>query len=498
MTLLRALSCSVTLAIVASRLSAQSTANGTAVVQAPGAHYRAGGLHEMLLGREYRELWTTPISVPLLDLDTFAGGLRAVSKGGGQQTKSLMLVGQDGREFFFRSVDKDPSATLPAELRGTVAGRVVRDQTSSAFPTAPMVVDRLLSAAGIPHARSRLFVLPRHQRLGEFQAEFAGLMGFLEDRVGGEEDSAAHWRGAREIITSDSLVARVDRSTQDRVDGRALLRARLFDVWIGDWDRHSDQWVWARFSDSLPRQWVPIPRDRDQAFVKYDGLLLGIARTQAPQLTNFGPEYPYLAGATWNGRDLDRRFLVDLEWPEWKAAASELQARLTDSAIDVAVKELPANHYALEGQALAAALRTRRDRLADAARRYFVLLAGQVDVRGTARADDARLRRVPGGELELMLTSRDSAQGSTPYFHRRFTSSTKEVRLYLGPGDDRAVLSGSGSGGPLVRVLGEDGRDRLVDSARGGNAKFYDDPDAQGRTEGFGTDVNRRPYQAPP
>ncbi|HEX2250246.1 MAG TPA: BamA/TamA family outer membrane protein, partial [Gemmatimonadales bacterium] len=44
----------------------------------------------------------------------------------------------------------------------------------------------------------------------------------------------------------------------------------------------------------------------------------------------------------------------------------------------------------------------------------------------------------------------------------------------------------------------EDGRDRLVDSARGGNAKFYDDADAQGRTEGFGTDVNRRPYQAPP
>src|SRR5688572_2347699 len=74
-------------------------------LQAPGPQYRAGGLHSLLLGREYRSLWTTPISVPVLDLRTFAGGLRPVSKGGGQQTKSLLLAAPDGREFFFRSVD---------------------------------------------------------------------------------------------------------------------------------------------------------------------------------------------------------------------------------------------------------------------------------------------------------------------------------------------------------------------------------------------------------
>src|SRR5215210_4740783 len=130
-------------------------------LQAAGPQYRAGGLHRLLLGREYRSLWTTPISVPVLDLRTFAGGLRPVSKGGGQETKSLQLVAPDGREYFFRSVDKDPSATLPLELRGTVAGSVVRDQTSSAFPTAPPVVNRLLAAAGILHGDSRLFVLPR-------------------------------------------------------------------------------------------------------------------------------------------------------------------------------------------------------------------------------------------------------------------------------------------------------------------------------------------------
>ncbi|HEY0350586.1 MAG TPA: hypothetical protein VGC48_00590, partial [Gemmatimonadales bacterium] len=82
---------------------------------------------------------------------------------------------------------------------------------------------------------------------------------------------------------------------------------------------------------------MPIPRDRDQAFVKYDGVLLYVARQSAPQLLNFGPSYPYMAGATWNGRDLDRRFLVELEWPAWDSTATQLKGALTDAVIDEAV-----------------------------------------------------------------------------------------------------------------------------------------------------------------
>jgi len=477
-------------------LEAQSSAPPGDTVAAPGPRYRASGLHSFLLGKEYRSLWTTPIKVPILDLDRFAGGLRIISKGGGQQTKSLLMRAPDGREFFFRSVDKDPSAALPPELRGTVASSVVRDQTSSAFPTAPLTVNKLLDAAGIPHGESRLVVLPDDSRLGEFQADFGGLMGFVEDRVGGKEGPPAHWGGAFEIIGSDSLVARTDRSPDDRVDARAFVSARLFDVFIGDWDRHIDQWVWARFDDKTPRRWQPIPRDRDQAFVKYDGFLLNAARQTSPQLTNFKPDYPYMPGATWNGRDLDRRFLVELEWPTWKAAAAELQSRLTDSVIDAAVAALPPEHQAIAGKMLATALKERRDHLQDAAREYFGLLAGETNVRGTSEADEARAIREPGGVLEVTLSRREP--GAAPYFRRRFGNETGEVRLFLGPGDDRAVVSGSGSNGPLIRILGDEGKDELVDSSKGGRVRFYDEPGAPERAQGSSAKVDRRTYVLPP
>jgi hypothetical protein len=433
----------------------------------------------------------------VLDLRTFAGGLTPVSKGGGQQTKSLLLRAPDGREFFFRSVDKDPSATLPAELRPTVAGNVVRDQTSSALPTGPLIVDPLLTAAGIPHAESGFYVLPRDPRLGEFQAEFAGLMGFLEERIGGADGLPSHWGGATEIIGSDTLLARMNRAPDERVDTRAFLTARLFDLLIGDWDRHAGQWRWARFGSALPHRWVPIPQDRDQAFVKYDGILLTVARQSAPQLTNFGPDYPYIAGATWNGRDLDRRLLVELEWPDWQSAATKLQGALTDDVINDAVRALPPEHYALRGPSIAAALRARRDHLQEAARDYYDLLAKQVDVRGTEGTDEASIVRQDDGIVELTLSRRRATPANEPYFRRRFDPhSTKEIRLFLGPDDDRAIVRGT-RGGPLLRIIGGGGLDQLVDSSRGGRERFYDDPNASEKTSGLATKIDRRPYTAP-
>ena len=468
------------------------------ILRAPGPRYGASGLHSLFLGREYRSLWTTPVSVPLLDLRTFAGGLKPVSKGGGQQTKTLLLRAPDGREFFFRSVDKDPSGTLPPELRPTVAGNVVRDQTSSALPTGPLIVGPLLTAAGILHAESGFYVLPNDPILGEFQAEFAGLMGFLEERIGGTEGPSSRWGGATEIIGSDTLLARISRTPDDRVDTRAFLTARLLDLLIGDWDRHAGQWRWARFGNAVPRLWVPIPQDRDQAFVKYDGILLAIARQSAPQLTNFGSGYPYIAGATWNGRDLDRRLLVGLEWPVWQSAATELKSALTDEIIDKAVRALPPEHHSLKGPSIAAELRARRDHLLDAAREYYDLLAKQVDVHGSEAADEASLVRQDDGFVELTVSrSRPTSAASEPYFRRRFDpESTSEIRLFLEEGEDRAVVRGRG-GGPLVRILGGAGQDQLVDSSRSGRERFYDDPDAAGRTGGLDSKVDRRPYTPP-
>src|SRR4051812_39729841 len=182
--------------------SPPSAAESVTVV--PGPIYRAGTLGRFFYGEHYRDLWTAPLTVPLLSLDHYAGGLRPLVRGGSQQTKSLRFTGADGREYVFRSIDKDPSPSLPPELRGTYASRVFRDLISAQHPGGSLVVARLLDAAGVLHATPQLAVMPDDPRLGEFRQEFAGLLGLIEVRPTDDpEEAISEGTGMSKVSSSE-------------------------------------------------------------------------------------------------------------------------------------------------------------------------------------------------------------------------------------------------------------------------------------------------------
>jgi hypothetical protein len=478
--------------LVGGRLAAQDSV----VSVAPGPQYDTGWLHRVFFGQRYRDLWTTPMEAEPLDLTRVAGGLTVTGKGGGQQTRSLRFKGGDGREYQFRSIDKDPTPALPPVLRQSVARDIIRDQTSAGHPAAALVVSPILRALGVLHAPPRAVVLPKDDPgLGEFAAEFGGMLGWFEERPTDGDDESEGFAGATDVIDTEKLLKRTEDGPEDRVDARAFLAARLVDLFLGDWDRHADQWRWARFGDAAPRRWLPIPRDRDQAFVRFDGLLLTIARSSAPQWVNFGPEYPGMLGLTWNGRDLDRRFLVELERPVWDSIAADLQTRLTDGVIESAVAQLPPAYLPLDSARLAGALKRRRDGLAGAADRFYRHLAGEVAVHATDQNDLAVAEHEDGRVTEVTLTARGREGGDAePYFRRRFDSrDTKEVRLFLHGGNDQVVVRGTG-GDVRLRVLPGAGTDTVADSAPGGAVHLYStEPEDVALPEGE-VAVSRRPY----
>lgn len=460
------------------------------VVVVAGPRYKAGPLHRLLFGPHYRSTWTAPFQAEVLDLGTFAGGLKPLKKGGGKQTTSLGFRGKDGAEYRFRSVDKDPTATLPEDLQDSVADWIVQDQISAAHPAGPLVVERLSEAAGIWHPQPRIFVMPDDPALGEFRKEFAGMLGIMEENA--DKDSRA-FADATEIIDSRELMKRLEAGPADRVDTTAFLKARLFDDFIGDWDRHWDQWDWAK-KPGHPR-WLPIPKDRDQAFAKFDGLLLAAFRSSQPRFVNFEGDYPRMVGLNWNSQYIDRQLLTDLEWPAWQEIARDLQSRLTDAVIDEAVRQMPAEYYKLTGPHLAARLKARRDRLPQAAHDFYELLARQVAVQATNQTDVATAVRGDDGRLELTLAS--GASGSEPYYRRRFDpDETHEVRVFLAGGDDHAVTRGSGPADIKLRVIGGKGNDVLDDSGAG-HTEFFDSEGENRIVRGSGTGDSNKPYESP-
>ncbi len=420
-----------------------------------GEQYGAGGIKRFLVGSDYRNLWTMPTEVEVLDMASYAGGLAPVMRVGGQQSLGLALKGADGRDYTFRAVDKDPSSILPEDLQDTVVDEFVQDQIASSHPAGALIAEGLSRAAGVPVVETHLVVLGDDPALGEFRQTFAGTLGTISVYPQPVSETNPGFEGATEILDHLELYARLRAGPSDRVDDRAYLRARLFDVFIGDWDRHRKQWRWVKVPGT--DAWQPMPEDRDQAFSRYDGIVLGLARPRQPRFVVFGPDYPNILGLTWNGWEQDRVLLTGLEWPVWEETARDLQRRLPDDVIERAARRMPPEYFEIDGERLIEALRQRREKLPEAARKYYELLAGKVDVQGTDQAEAAQISRLPDGDLEVKLAAAasDGAPAGEPYYTRRFhPDETNEVRVFLRGGDDHVTVRG-GARGPIgLRVVG--------------------------------------------
>ena len=442
------------------------------VLVIPGESFRAGSLHKSLLGENWREEWTTPIKVPVLNLRTTHGGLKPTKTGGGFQAPNLRFDAADGSEWVFRMVKKVRTILGP-EYDHTVVEYIVRDEGSASHPTALLAADPLLRTAGVLHPSPKLYYMPDDPALGEFRQTFAGVLGELEEHPSAPKDGKA-FAGAEKIIDSDTLLGRLNTDPKTRVDARQLLTARLMDLLMGDNDRHPDQWKWAQFSKDDNALWEPISTDRDKVFVNYEGLLLNIARLAVPSLVKFTSTYPDPTALSANATEFDRRTLQTLGKATWDSVATSLMQRITDPVIDNAVAQMPVE-YARYAPSITSRLKARRNALRSVADRYYGELWRVADVHGTDADDQLNVMRAGDGIVDVVLQSGNDA----PYFARRFyASETKEIRIYLHGGDDQAVIDGHVRSSILVRVIGGNGTNTIRDistvAGRASPTRIYD------------------------
>ena len=287
----------------------------------------------------------------------------------------------------------------------------------------------------------------------------------------------------------------------DRIDARAYLKARLMDLLINDKDRHPGQWRWARFPEGDCHLWLPIPEDRDQAFIHYGGVAMMLVRTALPRAIQFDDTYPNLLGLTMTGWDLDRQFLAGLDRPAWREVVAEFRAELPDPVIEDAVRRLPEPYYELVGASLETALKARRDALPEFVDRYYDLITPQVEIQATDQDEYATAEHLANGDLRVRIGREGDGDEDPepPWFERTFRrEETREVRIYLRGGSDRAEVSGA-DGAIAVRVDGGGGSDTFTNTSAAGASKthFYDHRGRNRFVEGKGATVDERPYQRP-
>ncbi|HEV8271872.1 MAG TPA: hypothetical protein VGQ04_11250 [Chitinophagaceae bacterium] len=441
--------------------------------------YKASGSKEFFWGKHYRKEWGTIVSFPVLDMKTFKGGLTPDKLGGGHQSKSLRVIAGDGKEYVLRTVNKDLTPLVPPDLRGTYLHRQANDQLSMAHPYGAMIVARLAEKISIFHMNPQIVYVPSTEALKEFRDTIGNQLCYFEERPSGkgwEKDPIAGY--ADEVENTDKVLEKFAKDTKHRMDQKELLKARLFDMMINDFDRHEDNWNWAKFERDSITLYKPFPKDRDQALSKVDGLLMHfIAMPWALRpLENMTKKVKDVMGENFAARNLDRQFLNEVTKEEWQQTIDSMQSSLTDDAIKEAVDVVPPEVNKYSGDFLKKRLIQRKDNLSQYGMKYYRKLNKYVTITGSAKEEHFNIVF-----LEDAMSVTGTNEKKDTFYHRIFyPGETKEVNIYGLESKDNFTFSGNEKNKFKVRIIGGEETDTYINDrkASGKKVKIYDVQDS--------------------
>ena len=444
--------------LLAGPAAAQSALDADSVTVAIEPTYdEVSGFHRRLLGNSYRALWAAPVRMRVFHLRREKGGLTIVQRGGGLQTKSLRLRDPTGQEWVLRTIQKYPERSLPPALRPTIAKAILQDQVSASHPYGALVVPPLAAALGIPHANPEIVFVPDDPALGEYQQDFADQAFLLEEREPLDADNTDN---------TDKTQRRLQKDHDNRVNQTLVLRARLLDMLLGDYDRHEDQWRWARRDSAEGTLYEPVPRDRDHVFYRPGGLFPRALSLHLLKASVQGFHRRIRSTNRWNylARDFDRYFLNGLSEADWRAQIAYVRTHLPDSLLASAVRRLPPPIYRLSGPRLIQKLAARRRVLAQQALHYYRSLARTVSVSASDERERFTVTHAAGGRLRVVLNKlqKDGRDGAVRYDRTFDPADTRELRLYGLGGADSFVVTGAGRSPIRVRLIGGAGDDAFT------------------------------------
>jgi hypothetical protein len=335
---------------------------------------------DYMLGDRRRALYLEKYNFPVLDLSTFQGGMKIIKKGGGKQTNSLRLATPEGKQYVMRSLTKDLTRGVPYPFNQLpIVNFLFNESYLGSHPFAPLVLPTLADAANVYHTNPGIYYIPKQPFLGDYNDDFGGEVYLVEERPSDDYWTDADYFGrADDFVSTSKLILKKTEKPKHRVDQNWVVRSRLFDMLIGDFDRHGDQWRWNEIKQDGNKIYRPIPRDRDQAFSNFDGKvmkLLSPFHALVKQLATYNEDVGDPRFNYYNGRHFDHHFMNEMSLEDWKKEAAYIQEHVTDEVIDQAMTFFPSKVYELTGVEIARILKYRRDYMQEIAEDFYKQLA---------------------------------------------------------------------------------------------------------------------------
>jgi len=444
--------------------------------------------HKYIWGERYRKYYGTQVSVPTVNLDTLFSGLTPYRKGGGHQSKSLQLINKEGKRYVMRAIRKSATVYLQAmafkdqyiegQFDGTSTERLLQDFYTGSHPYAPFVTGELSDAVNLYHTNPILYYVPKQNALASFNSDFGDELYMIEEHVSDGHGNLKSFGNSNTIESTYDLMKKLRKDEKYVVDEMMFLRARLFDMAIGDWDRHTDQWRWAEFKESGKVVYRPIPRDRDQAFsIMGDGALMNLATRIVPPLRlmeGFNDNVRNVKGFNSSPFSLDMMLLNETTKKQWEEQVAFIQKNLTDAIIDNAFKAFPKEVQDETIIEIKRVFKARLKSLPEIANEYYKAFNKTPLVKGTDKDDLFEIERMPNGNTKLTAYRIKNGKKGTALHHKTYNKeNTKEIWIYGLDDDDVFKVIGEGDNLIKLRLVGGQNNDTYT-IENGKKVKMYD------------------------
>ncbi len=441
--------------------------------------------YKFFFGNHYRNYYSKLINVPVATIDTLFGGLQPKRAGGGHQSNSLQLFDPNGKEYMMRSLKKSPTRFLQSvafkrqfiqdEFEDTYAENLLADFYTTAHPYTPLAVGNLASKIGVAHTNPVLYYIPKHAALQNFNATYGNELYMVEERATSNQKGVSSFGKPLAIVSTEDVLKNMHKDEKYEVDESEYIKARLFDMLIGDWNRHEDQWRWGEYHENEKIIYKPIPRDRDQAFSKYDGALVYVLmkNVQLRHMQSFKDNLKNVKLMNRQAYPLDLAFLRKSNKEEWIKQAKYIQENLTDSDINDVFKVLPKeviDHTITEIQQK---LKARKNALTAAASTYYDVLQHTVLLVGTDKKD--KFVVLHDGKNKVTITVfRLKKAGEELQYSRIFSAKkTKKIWIYGLDDDDEFIVKGTANSDIKIRLIGGQNEDVYI-VENGKKVKIHD------------------------
>lgn len=443
--------------------------------------------YRFLWGERFRNDFSQKIEAATVGLDTLYGGLKPIRKGGGHQSKSLRLEDANGTQYVMRALRKQAIQYLQTtnfkdqyiegQFENTAAEGLVLDIFTGSHPYAPFVIGDLADAIGVYHTNPRLFYVPKQRALSNFNSDFGDELYMIEEHTSEGHKDKASFGFSNELISTLDLFKKIQKDESFKVDEKAYIKARLFDMLIGDWDRHQDQWRWIEFKEGDQTIYRPMPRDRDQAFSRMsDGLMLSTAVTLIPfarKLRKYKGDLKDVKGANINPYPLDMALIKNAVKADWDEQVSVIQNQMTDQIIEKAFLNIPKEVRGENVENIKSIFRERLKNLNQISDRYFTYLSRSGVITGTNK-DDAFIITANENGSVLVEAFRKKGGKLTDKFHSKLYDPEFTKELWIYGLDDTDSFNVKGKSKKIkIRLIGGQNNDDYT-TEFGKNIFIYD------------------------